>query len=302
VQGEGTVDSVHDETSVPASSILKEQCDILAHQLESGHDSQLLAATALRGAAWMFAQDEHGCRVVQLALSKQRTIAESVTAELHGHVLEALASPHANFVIQRVVEVMPTARSAFVAEELIGFAAHAARHCYGCRILIRLLEHSAMESKTVALIDEFLDEVVDLTRHIFGHHVIQAVLEHGSPEHRHRIADALIGPFQDGETLLRHALHRNASRILEAVLLHCTPEDQSTLCDSLLSEPDVVLQGAQNSFGCYVLMAAIRHKGECAQTSKACHLIWSISDKLSTNKHGKRLLESLDQARYGEAD
>jgi hypothetical protein len=159
-----------------------------------------------------------------------------------------------------------------------------------------------MESKTVALIDEFLDEVVDLTRHIFGHHVIQAVLEHGSPEHRHRIADALIGPFQDGETLLRHALHRNASRILEAVLLHCAPEDQSMLCDSLLSEPDVVLQGAQNSFGCYVLMAAIRHKGECAQTSKACHLIWSISDKLSANKHGKRLLESMDQSRYDEAD
>jgi hypothetical protein len=276
---------------------LKEECSTLTHQLGGDHESQVLAANALRGAVWTFAQDEHGCRVVQLALSKQRVIAESVTAELQGHVLEALASPHANHVIQRVVEVMPTARSRFVASELIGFATAAAKHCYGCRILIRLLEHAATEENTLALIDEFLDEVSELMRHIFGHHVIQAVLEHGTAAQRHRIATALITPSLDGETLTLpcHWTHRNVSRVFEAAILHCAPEDQLSLCDSLLNEPDYVLQAARCSFGCYVLMAVIRHRGECVETGKARDLILSISEELSASKHGKKLLAFLVQ-------
>jgi pumilio RNA-binding family len=289
---------------VAASSSLKEECSTLTHQLEGDHESQVLAANALRGAVWTFAQDEHGCRVVQLALSKQRVIAESVTAELQGHVLEALASPHANHVIQRVVEVMPIARSRFVALELIGFASAAAKHCYGCRILIRLLEHSATEENTLALIDEFLDEVAELMRHIFGHHVIHAVLEHGTAAQRHRIATALITPSLDGETLILpcHWTHRNASRVFEAAVLHCAPEDQQSLCDSLLHWPDYVLQAARCSFGCYVLMAVIRHSGECVETGKARDLILSISEELNASKHGKKLLAFLDRCTEDVAD
>jgi hypothetical protein len=280
---------------VAASISLKEECITLTHQLAGDHESQLCAASALRGAVWTFAQDEHGCRVVQLALSQRRIIAEGVTAELHGHVLEALASPHANYVIQRVVEVMPIARSGFVALELVGHATDAAKHCYGCRILIRLLEHSATEATTLALIDEFLEEVAELMRHMFGHHVIQAVLEHGTPAHRHRIANALIAPSLDVETLMRPWTHRNASRVFEAAISHCASEDQLSLCDSLLNEPDYVLQAAQCSFGCYVLMAVFRHRGECVQTGNARDLILSISEELSTSKYGKKLLDFLDQ-------
>lgn len=284
------------------SSSLKDQCSSLTTQLEGDHESQLLAASRLRGIVWTFAQDEHGCRVIQLALGKQRSIAEIVTAELHGHVIEALGSPHANFVIQRLVEVMPTARSSFVAKELTGYAGDVARHCYGCRILIRLAEHAVTEDETIALLDELLNEVADLARHIYGHHVIQAVLEHGSPVHKRFIANALMETSAHGETALRFALHRNGSRVLESVLVHCSPEDQFALCNSLLSYDEGIVQLAQSSFGCYVLMAVVRQSGECSQTRNARNLIQSVADELGKSKHGKRLLECFDQSNDDGSD
>jgi hypothetical protein len=293
--GSNSEDSEHSKTQAFSSSF-KDQCSTLTRQLEGDHESQLLAATTLRGNVWTFSQDQNGCRVVQLALGLQRSIAESVTAELHGHVIEALGSPHANFVVQRLVEVMPTARSSFVAMELAGYAGDAARHCYGCRILIRLAEHAATENSTIVLIDELLNEVAELARHIYGHHVIQAVLEHGSPAHKRFIASAFTETSLHGETALRFALHRNASRVLESVMLHCSPEDQSALCYSLLKEDDSIMQLARSSFGCYVLMAVIRQSGECSQIGNARNLIQSISHELGQNKHGKRLLECLDQS------
>lgn len=282
---------VNDVLTAGASSISKEDCETLMCQLEADIDSQLLALSSLRGQIWAFAQDEHGCRVIQMLLGKQRNIAESVAVELYGHVRQALSSPHANFVIQRLVEVMPTAQSAFVVEELNGVAANVARHCYGCRVLIRIIEHSANEVRTLAIMEEVLSEVAELVLDRFGHYVIQAILEHGTANHRHRIASALVSPPDGQAALLYYACHRNSSRVIESAITHCALEDRSSLCNSFLNHADVVLHMAQDAFGCYVLMSAIRNRGECTQTEHAKYLIQSISSILAASKHGKKVLD-----------
>ena len=68
--------------------------------------------------------------------------------ELRGHVLQMMESPHANFVLQKVIEVLPANATCFVTEELATRAAEAARHRFGCRILCRLIEHHTASSST----------------------------------------------------------------------------------------------------------------------------------------------------------
>ncbi|CAE8601664.1 unnamed protein product, partial [Polarella glacialis] len=174
-----------------------------------------------------------------------------LTSELHGHVRQAIGSPHANYVIQKVIEVMPTAVASFVAEELRGSGAVVARHRYGCRILCRLLEHSATELGTVALADEALADCDELCRHSFARHVLQSVLEHGLPKQRACIAAALRND------LLRNARNRNASYVIERALTYCAPEDRDALCYELSGDPasDNIVSLAQNQFGCYVVRA-----------------------------------------------
>lgn len=269
-----------------AASAAAERATQLTAQLEEGGEAMARAITALRGNIRRLSFESAGCRVVQLAM-KVADCHEgaSLAAELKGHVRDAIASPHANYVIQKVVEALPAALCSFVAEELMGQGAAVARHCYGCRILCRLLEQSASEASTAKLMDEVLLDAPELVRHSFGHHVIQSVLENGLPEQRRKVASAL------GNNIMANARNRNASYVLEKALTYCCPEDQRVLASGLLANPDSIVSLAQSQFGGYVVrsLAALRDRnGE-----KALQYLRHCAPQLLETKHGRRLLEDL---------
>mmetsp|Transcript_36814 Transcript_36814/g.83297 ORF Transcript_36814/g.83297 Transcript_36814/m.83297 type:complete len:413 (+) Transcript_36814:62-1300(+) len=276
VAGKGNGKSVH--------------CAKLMEGLEAGGKARATAVTALRGCVVPLSFDAAGCRAVQQALHVvDRKIAVDLAAELRGHVCEAIRSPHANYVIQKVIEVLPMAQASFVADELRGMGVEVARHRYGCRILCRLLEHSASDAGPVALIDEVLGEVSGLCRHSFGHYVIQSVLEHGSPEQRQQIAAALRGE------LSRSVQNRNACYVIENALSYCSVEDRQALVEGLLNGgPGRLAALAQHQFGSHVVRALLRLPGEGAQV--ALGQLQAVSGQLQTTKYGRRLLEDFSLA------
>jgi hypothetical protein len=272
------------------------QCAELAAQLEGDNASQLAAICQIRDLVWTFSKDRHGCRVVQQALKvAPRSLREELVLELHGHVREAMDSPHANFVIQQVVEIMPVSRAEFVAVELSGVAAQVARHQYGCRVIVRLLEHSATDSRTVGVVNELLTEAHELVRHSFGHFVLQAVLEHGSPCHRHCVAVALRGRDGDEQGILHNVMNRHASCVFETAMQYCSPEDKHFMCAELLAQPGNALLLAQNQFGCFVLKPLLAWPGQHVQV--ATQLIQEASSQLQGTKAGQKTLELLSCGR-----
>lgn len=282
----------------------------LTASLEAGGEAKAVALQKLQGSVRRMSFDANGCRVVQQALQcADRAMAAILTAELHGHVRQAVGSPHANYVIQKVVEVMPTSLAGFVAEELLGSGALVARHRYGCRIVCRLLEHSAMDPGTVALTDEVLGEAADLCRHSFARHVLQSILEHGLPAQREKVSLALRSD------LLRNARNRNASYVIERALTYCNPAERRVLASELLGEKEQgqspqspksalrpsfhgnhsgIIALAQNQFGSYVVRALLRLPGETSRQALA--QLQSAAPQLQRTKHGQRLLEELDRA------
>jgi len=266
-------------------------CAQLMDQFAAGGDSQLQAALSLCNSVWALSKDKLGCRAVQEGLKvAPRKLQDVLVLELHGHVRDAVDSAHANFVIQLVVEIMPVARTAFVAEELTGLAAQVARHRYGCRVIIRLLEHSATEKTTISITNELLEQCQDLLRHSFGRFVLQAVLEHGLPEQRHKIAVALrSGPNdQNGNAILWNAMNRNASCVFETAMLFCSEEDKDGIRKELLGKPASVLKVGQNSFGFFVLRSLLECPGETTQDALA--VIQEASPVLLGSKQGRKLL------------
>lgn len=258
----------------------------LLEQLEAGKEDQLGAVLAMRGSTFRLSLEPLGCRLVQLAVQVcDQTNRAEFLSEFHGHVREMLESPHGNYVIQRIVENMPTVLVRFVAIELIGGGANAARHRYGCRIICRLLEHTAIDGPTMDLVDEVLLEVRELSRHVFGHHVIKSVLEHGPVRQRVDVARSLCGD------LMRNARNRHACYVLEAVLIHCPAEGQRLICNEMLRLPDEMVLLAQSQFGHHVVRALIRLPGEASQTALR-HLV-EASGRLALSRHGRRMLEEL---------
>lgn len=261
----------------------------LLGQLEAGGEEQLAAVATLREFAVRFALEPLGCRLLQFALQvcDQNTRA-SLVAEFHGHIREMLESPHGNYVVQMVVEVMPTALVHFVALELVGQALSASCHRYGCRIICRLLEHTAFDGPTVDLVDEIITEVKEISRHVFGHHVIRSILEHGLSRQRVEIARVLHSDLQ------RLVRNRNASYVIEAVLTHGSAEGQQIICNALFKLPDGVVALAQSQFGHHLVRALARLPGSASETT--LHLLASASQRLAASKHGRRLLEELQIA------
>ncbi|CAE8674113.1 unnamed protein product [Polarella glacialis] len=221
----------------------------LRAQLEAGGSDAALAVSALQANVWALARDSQGCRLVQLAIEKADIrVGKALALELLGHVREASTSPHANFVLQKVVTQLSPSTSSFISEELLGNGARFARHRFGCRIICRLLEFCSAEESTHLLVDEMLQvptEALELCRHSFGHHVVQCILEHGLARHKELIVEVLR------QDLLGNANHRSASYVVEAALSHCSIEDQHSLLAPLVI-PAVVAELAQSRYGCYV--------------------------------------------------
>jgi len=251
----------------------------LLQQLKASKEEQLAAVLAMRGSVLRLSLEPLGCRLVQLAVQVcDQTNRADFMSEFHRHVREMLESPYGNYVIQRIIENMPTVLVRFVAIELIGWGASAARHRYGCRIICRLLEHTAVDGPTMDLVDEILLEVRELSRHVFGHHVIKSVLEHGPSRQRVHVARSLC------DNLMRHARNRHACYVLEASLTHFPAEGQRLICDELLRLPDKVVLLAQNQFGHHVVRALLRLSSEASQT--AVHHLVEANGGLAFSRHG----------------
>jgi len=262
------------------------RCAELSAELKAGGEQMTSALAALKDKVFSMSCESAGCRVVQdaLALVDIRT-AESLTAELHGNVQNAINSPHGNYVIQKMVSCLPFSVARFAVEELRGYAAGTMRHRFGCRILCRLMENAGKEEETGTLVDEALEQAEDLCRHSFGHYVIESILKHtGFTRHKAQIASAL---YQD---LLRNAKNKNASYVIEQAITHCSEQDSQALFSALVAE---IPKLAQNQFGLFVVLSLLRQPGERGQA--ALEALKNSVDRHTfhqiTEKHQKWLAE-----------
>jgi len=228
-----------------------------------------------------------GCRVIQLSLQMaDATRKEAIVRELQGHVLDAISSPHANFVIQKAIEILPVTSASFVAEELKGHTSEVARHRFGCRILCRLVEHHlGGSSAATQLIDEMLQEAEQLIHHNFARHVMELILEHGTAEQKHRMADAIRA------NLFHNAKNRNASYVVERALVFCDDSDRGAVAEELLVDSERFLTLATHECGSHVAKAVLSLGGEAA--SRAKELLDNSAGRVRASKYGKRVMDDI---------
>jgi len=238
---------------------------------------------AVRGSVVAKSLDPHWCRIVQDALhGGGKASAALLASELHGNVWTCMDSPHGNYVLQKVVEVLPAVHCSFIAVELQGLGKHAAQHKFGCRILCRLFEHAASEDAVAALINELATNAGELCRHKYGHYVGKHLFEHGCDGHKKLMARALRS------NLLRLARHRYASEVVTEALRQCDDEDKFALADILLDG----LSNASHMVDCpfhrnvlQELYALGDRRAEIVQTR-----LQQNAESLSTSKAGRKAL------------
>jgi len=226
-----------------------------------------------------------GCRTVQLALDlvDRRTGAELMQG-LRGRVAEAVQSPCANYVIQKMIQVLTPRDASFVVEEIAQAGWELAAHEYGCRIYCRLLEHAASEERTACLVDEVLAHAEELATHAFGHHVLECALEHGLPRHKQRILATLqwsMGSFLQ---------NRNATYVVVKALEVANEQESRALAQSIVAQPSELLATmATSHLGSMVARALLQQPGEESQKLVEHLSLPTSRAQLSTTRYGRRL-------------
>mmetsp|Transcript_7442 Transcript_7442/g.13288 ORF Transcript_7442/g.13288 Transcript_7442/m.13288 type:complete len:595 (+) Transcript_7442:110-1894(+) len=252
--------------ALPASFSMT-SADEVNKELEEGTPEQREARLDwIISLAWPMALTKHGCHMVQTAFKvadSERQIA--LANRLRGHVLECVKSRHANFVLQKCIEYMPSSQVEFILTELRGQSAEVAKHRYGCRVLQRLLEHCDSQ-QTEDVVDEVLGGLVGLCRHAFGNYVVQHILEHGTDAQKSQIAEQLVS---DEKRLTTLARHRVASHVVQCALVHCSAEYKQQINQALSATPGDRAGLASSFYGSYVAQELSRN-GVFSTTASCC--------------------------------
>jgi len=268
------------------------------------------------GLVWELAcRDKHSSRIVQNAveISAQALwdatseeawaiavdAAEALMYDLRWRARDAIVHPHANYVMHKIVELMPPMLAAFVPEALLGRGTAMSKHRVGCRTVLRIFRHqlaAAQVEPANALAEEVLANADTLLNEEFGNYVIQEFLESGTLDIQRRIVGALrLNSDGSNDALLRNAQKKHGSRIVEKALTCCNPEDAQGIADELLANVSNARVLAMSDFGGHVVKTIVRSGRHSSRAF--CHLQKAASDlKSSRQKRGRWLVGFLHGA------
>jgi len=242
-----------------------------------------------KGNVWNMACDTHGCRELQKAFDqKSSKELAALGQELKGHVWDALQCKNANHVVQKYICSMGPEHSQFIIDEIMSQqhgAWIAARHCFGCRIFERLLEHCC-KLQVKAMCDEILVDAADLCKHQYGNFVAQHLLAHGLPEHSHRLAMVV----RDHIALMCNDYHGVA--VVSAILRAGTVGDQVSTACAVLDQQGLVLSMARGRHG----QEAVKHLLQ-APSKEVREEVWRLLtdnvEKLRSSRYGRVIVNHL---------
>jgi len=245
----------------------RELADELLEQLKAGGEAQRAAAACFRHMAFSSKALSYVAQQVLEETSEKAVLA----AAMHGQVRAAMHSMYANYVLQKLVELMPVQSISFVAQELLGAGREFARQQIGCRALCRLLEHGNLsgdkEPFTARLLEEILADAAALNIHIYGNYVTRHIMEFGLPEHRRRVVAAIL------TDTWATARQQYGCRVVEAALQHAEADGKQAIATELLARPRQLAMLAKEPYGVHVTRALMKTSTLGAETrrqAKAC--------------------------------
>jgi hypothetical protein len=285
-----TIDNGHADEEMDLDQSDRQARDIaeqMIQQLKAGGDAKRSAVAAFERLAF---SSKVSSRAAQIILEETSMADAAAFAEgLRGHIRSAVKSKHANHVVQKITEVMPVALARFVVDELKGFGHALVRHCFGCRVMCRILEHlSPDDTSTNELVEETLTDVEELCSHPFGSFVVRHLLEFGLASQKHRIALALH------TDLFSYAKNQFGSHVVEAALRHASFEDQEDLAKKLLADKEGLLFLSGNQFGRHVVRAMLAMPGDLKK--EAVQALRPMESRLKASRYGKSVVQVLRTA------
>jgi hypothetical protein len=265
----------------------------------------------------------YGCRVVQKALEYvQSDMQRALVGELKTDkiVLSCIEDQNANHVIQKCLERMPHSQVDWIVNAFSGEVRRMATHCYGCRVLQRIIEYCS-DAQTARIFDEVHATNMSVFVHDqYGNYVIQYMVEYGRDSDRDQVLDLVCA------NLTTMSCHKFASNIVEKVLTSVEHDGRKVVAflESVLGRYKSILppalqmnqQNATNNdeskaplltmmkdkFGNYVVQRLMRMAREGPQKQELFQKLKDHLALLQSLPYGKHIMFALREGGYMSDD
>ena len=233
----------------------------------SQEDIGRLIHTVFKGHVFALSLNAVGCRVVQklLDMANPKDALALVHPELNLRVIDCSLDVNGNHVIQKFIDRLPSEDCQFIVDALFGAQdgvaiRRLASHCYGCRVVQRLI--SRCTSDQVEPILEALTSdptlIASLSEDVFGNYVMQHALDHGREIDKERISICLASM-----NVVELGCSKFASNVLEKAVRTGGAFSTRLLIDAMLSASDFatgepgILTLMKDRYGNYVVRAVM---------------------------------------------
>lgn len=280
-----TANRVADMCSVPPSPDVYSQTFIADWSNRIlGNSNAFTSATFrpefIQGKVYEIAIDQHGCRFLQQMLDNSCSVdtLTLITSEIIPHMEKLMTDQYANFLIQKLFDVMPTEMRHRVIYGAMPCLERVALTAHGTFSVQKIIE-TAQSPIEMRLIAEALSKnILHLIMNCHGSHVIQKILQHFDELYRLFIYEAVR------IYCVLIAKDKQGCCVLQRCVEYASPPYRARLVDYvLLSCLDIV----QDPYGNYVLQNIIDDKNVRVNDIVAIaflpHLVRLCMNKFSSN-------------------
>ncbi|KAG5505831.1 hypothetical protein JKF63_05167 [Porcisia hertigi] len=256
----------------------------------SGNSSKLsqsgvLTADGLRGKVYESAKDQHGCRYLQRWLDTNRDpkALQVVMEEIIPHVGELMTDQYANFLIQKLFDIMPDDVRYKVAIVAAPHICTIALTPHGTFSVQKMIETISTREEMRIICEALSKDVVRLVKDAHGNHVIQKVLQRFDFDDKEYIYRAVA------TDCVSIAKNKQGCCVLQRCLEYASPQQKAALVDQVLA---CCLQIVQDPFGNYVLQYVLEvHDSKINDTIALAFLPHLV--ELSMNKFSSNVMEKV---------
>lgn len=239
-----------------------------------------ITAENIRGRVYETAKDQHGCRFLQrwLDTNYDGEAVQVIMSEIIPHVAELMTDQYANFLVQKLFDIMPHDVRYNVAQVAAPHIAHIALTPHGTFSVQKLIETIATREEMEVIRESLNHDVVRLVKDVHGNHVIQKVLQRFEHPDKEFIYEAV------STDCAAIATNKQGCCVLQRCLEFASPAQHKALVACILQ---VCLQIVQDPFGNYVLQYVLEanEPGVNDVIAKAFlpHLVPLCMNKFSSN-------------------
>jgi hypothetical protein len=258
-----------------------------------------------------------GCRVVQKLLDlafPDEVLHAIIHPEISSKILSLCMDVNGNHVVQKYIDVVEGKRAGcgFIIDAVVGSGdiIKIASHCYGCRVVQRLMSRCPLEdvSPVLEALCSSPETIAKLSEDVFGNYVMQHAIEHGRTIDRERISLCLASM-----DILKLGCSKYASNVVEkSIRFHNRPipnAGESVVVtklvinsilmsvDPITGEPGI-LTLMKDKYGNYVVRAVIELSPLefCLEVSHVKQLIIDNSQMLKKFTFSWHLVERLEKS------